>query len=94
MHSMFSQDPVYFAICGHCSTVSGVAKADILPRYTSAALPCQASCQCNQQQTVKHVVVLCALIKLLGGLFFHHVEHDDGDAIQWLENTGTTALTE
>jgi len=48
-------------------------------------------CDCGEQQTIEHIVDLCPLTKLDGGLLNLHEAEED--AISWLKMTATKALT-
>jgi len=51
------------------------------------------SCDCDQRQTVNHIVDACALTKFDGGLNLGVLLHEaDDDAVTRLESTATAAL--
>jgi len=61
--------------------------------------PCRANlhkwgtCDCDQRQTVNHIVGACALTKFDGGLNLGVLLHEaDDDAVTRLESTATAAL--
>ena len=73
----------------------------LLNRFRTGQGPCRAnlhkwglaqspSCDCEQRQTMNHIVDTCPLTKFEGGLNLLH-EADD-DAVIWLESTVTAAL--
>ena len=45
---------------------------------------------CGQQQTMSHIMGVCPLTKLSGGLQLLH--EAEGDAVQWLESIATTVF--
>jgi len=47
-------------------------------------------CDCGQRQTMGHIVDLCPLTQLDGGLT--SLEKADDDAVTWLKTTAATAL--
>jgi len=58
-------------------------------RYVDRGDPCD----CDQRQTVNHIVDACALTKFDGGLNLGVLLHEaDDDAVTRLESTATAAL--
>jgi len=73
----------------------------LLNRFRTGQDPCRAKmhkwdlassplCDCGEQQTMEHIVDLCPLTKLDGGLLSLHEAEED--AISWLKMTATKAL--
>ena len=70
-------------------------------RFHTGQGPCHANmhkwglapsplCDCGEQQTMVHIVDLCPITKLYGGLLSRH--EADEDAISWLKMMATKAL--
>ena len=73
----------------------------LLNRFRTGQGPCHAKmhkwvlassppCDCGEQQTMEHIVDLCPLTKLDGGLLSLHEAEED--AISWLKMTAMKAL--
>jgi len=72
----------------------------LLNRFHTDILSCRAilhkwglaksrTCDCGQQQTMRHIVDACPLTKFDGGLQLLHKAKDD--AVKWLASIATTA---